>query len=136
MFGFLQINSIFRAIKNKSFFLFLFPVLLGVGMVYYFNNPAESWFFLKCPVNYVTGLSCPGCGSQRAIHELLHLNFKQAFAYNPLLIAAIPYTALGIAFNTETLKTRYPKTRKFFYGQRALYVVLVVVILFFILRNI
>ena len=105
-------------------------------MVYYFNNPAESWFFLKCPVNYVTGLSCPGCGSQRAIHELLHLNFKQAFAYNPLLIAAIPYTALGIAFNTETLKTRYPKTRKFFYGQRALYVVLVVVIIFFILRNI
>ena len=105
-------------------------------MVYYFNNPAESWFFLKCPVNYVTGLSCPGCGSQRAIHKLLHLNFKQAFAYNPLLIAAIPYTALGIAFNTETLKTRYPKTRKFFYGQRALYVVLVVVILFFILRNI
>ena len=135
MFGFLQINSIFRAIKNKSFYLFLFPVLLVVGMVYYFNNPAESWFFLKCPVNYVTGLSCPGCGSQRAIHELLHLNFKQAFAYNPLLIAAIPYTALGIAFNTETLKTRYPKTRKFFYGQRALYVVLVVVILFFILRN-
>ena len=136
MFGFLQINSIFRAIKNKSFYLFLFPVLLVVGMVYYFNNPAESWFFLKCPVNYVTGLNCPGCGSQRAIHELLHLNFKQAFAYNPLLIAAIPYTALGIAFNTETLKTRYPKTRKFFYGQRALYVVLVVVILFFILRNI
>ena len=136
MFGFLQINSIFRAIKNKSFYLFLFPVLLVVGMVYYFNNPAESWFFLKCPVNYVTGLSCPGCGSQRAIHELLHLNFKQAFAYNPLLIAAIPYTALGIAFNTETLKTRYPKTRKFFYGQRALYVVLVVGILFFILRNI
>ena len=136
MFGFLQINSIFRSIKNKSFYLFLFPVLLVVGMVYYFNNPAESWFFLKCPVNYVTGLSCPGCGSQRAIHELLHLNFKQAFAYNPLLIAAIPYTALGIAFNTETLKTRYPKTRKFFYGQRALYVVLVVVILFFILRNI
>ena len=136
MFGFLQINSIFRAIKNKSFYLFLFPVLLVVGMVYYFNNPAESWFFLKCPVNYVTGLSCPGCGSQRAIHELLHLNFKQAFAYNPLLIAAIPYTALGIAFNTETLKARYPKTRKFFYGQRALYVVLVVVILFFILRNI
>ena len=43
---------------------------------------------------------------------------------------------LGIALNTETLKTRYPKTRKFFYGQRALYVVLVVVILFFILRNI
>ena len=136
MFGFLQINSIFRAIKNKSFYLFLFPVLLVVGMVYYFNNPAESWFFLKCPVNYVTGLNSPGCGSQRAIHELLHLNFKQAFAYNPLLIAAIPYTALGIAFNTETLKTRYPKTRKFFYGQRALYVVLVVVILFFILRNI
>ena len=136
MFGFLQINSIFRAIKNKSFYLFLFPVLLVVGMVYYFNNPAESWFFLKCPVNYVTGLSCPGCGSQRTIHELLHLNFKEAFAYNPLLVAAIPYTALGIAFNTETLKTRYPKTRKFFYGQCALYVVLVVVILFFILRNI
>ena len=123
-------------INKQSNLLIAVSLVLILGLFYFSYNPANTQFFPKCPVNYVTGLSCPGCGSQRAIHELLHLNFKQAFAYNPLLIAAIPYTALGIAFNTETLKTRYPKTRKFFYGQRALYVVLVVVILFFILRNI
>ncbi|MCW4451447.1 MULTISPECIES: DUF2752 domain-containing protein [Chryseobacterium group] len=87
-------------------------------------------------MKYLSGYSCPGCGSQRAIHELLHLNFKEAFAYNPLLVASIPYITLGIAFSTESLKTRYPKTRKFLYGQNALYVIMAILVLFFIFRNI
>lgn len=40
------------------------------------------------------GLRCPGCGSQRAIHSLLHLQFKEAFLFNPLVIISIPFLIL------------------------------------------
>lgn len=110
--------------------------ILILGIIYFFYSPANNGFFPQCPLKYLSGYSCPGCGSQRAIHELLHLNFKEAFAYNPLLVASIPYITLGIAFSTESLKTRYPKTRKFLYGQNALYVIMAILVLFFIFRNI
>ncbi|MBH1958618.1 MAG: DUF2752 domain-containing protein [Flavobacteriia bacterium] len=123
-------------IKNKGFLLFLFPVIIVIGAFYYFYNPENSPYFFKCPFKLVTGLSCPGCGSQRAVHALLHLNFKEAFHFNPLLIASIPYAGLGIAFNAEVLKSRFPKTRNLLYGSRAMIAVLVIVVLFFIFRNI
>lgn len=123
-------------INKQSNLLIAVSLVLILGLFYFSYNPANTQFFPKCPVNYVTGLSCPGCGSQRAIHELLHLNFKEAFAYNPLLVASIPYITLGIAFSTESLKTRYPKTRKFLYGQNAWYVIMAILVLFFIFRNI
>ena len=51
--------------------------------------------FPKCPFLLLTGgLRCPGCGSQRAIHSLLHLEFKEAFLYNPLVIISIPFLIL------------------------------------------
>lgn len=37
----------------------------------------------RCPVKWLTGLDCPGCGSARALHSLLHGEFRQAWAYNP-----------------------------------------------------
>ncbi len=41
-----------------------------------------------CPFRALSGWSCPGCGSQRAIHELLHLQIAEAFRQNALLIIA------------------------------------------------
>ena len=49
-------------------------------------DPEYSAFIPKCPFRWFTGLDCPACGSQRAIHQLLHLNIKGAFGYNPFLI--------------------------------------------------
>lgn len=60
------------------------------------DNPSEA--FLKCPLHALTGLQCPLCGSQRAIHHLLHLHPLKALAYNPWLIAVGIYAlayALG-----------------------------------------
>ena len=68
---------------------------LIIGCVVYFNyNPVESVFFPKCPFLMLTGLKCPGCGSQRAIHALLHWNIRSAFHHNALLIMSIPYILL------------------------------------------
>ncbi len=49
-------------------FLYLLFHVLGVG----------------CPIKFLTGVSCPGCGMTRAMWSLLHLNFGRAFYYHPL----------------------------------------------------
>ena len=64
------------------------------GLVYFLFNPENSQIFPKCPFLFLFNLKCPGCGSQRAIHALLHLNLKAAFGYNALLVATLPLIIL------------------------------------------
>lgn len=69
-------------------------------LIYYFFNPSE-YFFPPCTFYQTTGWYCPGCGSQRAFHALLHGNFLMAFQYNLLLplglLAGAYYAMLQVA---------------------------------------
>jgi len=121
-------------LKNKSVFFIIFLALI-FGAIYFVFDPSEGMFFPSCPFKSLTGFDCPGCGSQRAIHEILHLNFKKAFKYNALLVLAIPYILLFFIFNMEWVKIRFPKTEKFLFGRNSLLMILAIVILFFIFRN-
>ena len=37
-----------------------------------------------CMIKVITGFPCPSCGITRAYKSLLHLNFSEAWSYNPL----------------------------------------------------
>src|SRR5690606_4184113 len=43
-----------------------------------------------CPLHALTGLFCPGCGSTRALHALLHGDLARAASMNLLLVASLP----------------------------------------------
>lgn len=45
-------------------------------------------------VHVLTGWDCPGCGSQRAIHALLHGDLAGAFGANALLVVLAPFIVL------------------------------------------
>jgi len=60
-------------------------------------DPATSGVFPPCPVRYLTGWYCPGCGSLRAIHQLLHGNLQAAWAMNPLAVILLPFLLYGLA---------------------------------------
>jgi uncharacterized protein DUF2752 len=60
-------------------------------------DPATSGVFPPCPVFYLTGWYCPGCGSLRALHQLLHGNLQAAWAMNPLMIVSLPFVGYGLA---------------------------------------
>ncbi len=109
---------------------------LILAVVYFLLDPAQYNFFPKCPFYAVTGYKCPGCGSQRAVHALLNLDFPGAFMANPLLVIAIPYIILGFLFDYTRLGERIPRVRKILYGKNAILIVLVIVIAYWILRNI
>ncbi|MCB4234284.1 DUF2752 domain-containing protein [Kaistella anthropi] len=111
-------------------------IFIGLGVVFYSFNPQNSIYFLKCPIYYFTGYLCPGCGSQRAIHELLHLNIKKAFEYNALFVTLTPYVILAIAMNTKPLRNYFPKTRKLFFNPQAILVLLGIAVVFSVYRNI
>ena len=67
-------------------------ILFGAFFYYFYTyNPADSGHFISCPSKSILGLNCPGCGSQRLIHSLFHLDFVQAFHYNPLIFILLPF---------------------------------------------
>jgi Protein of unknown function (DUF2752) len=70
--------------------------LTAFVMLDYFD-PATSGLFPPCPLRYLTGWYCPGCGSLRAIHQLLQGNFRAAWALNPLTVLLLPFLTYGFA---------------------------------------
>jgi hypothetical protein len=61
---------------------------LGCLALLFWFDPARSWFYPRCLFHTVTGLYCPGCGSLRALHALVHGHPWRAFRLNPLLFVA------------------------------------------------
>lgn len=51
---------------------------------------------LRCPFKAVTGLDCPGCGSQRAFQAALKGDLGSAWVYNPAALIALPLALVFI----------------------------------------
>ena len=51
-------------------------------------------FGVTCPILYLTGISCAGCGMSRAWLALLRGNLAGAFAFHPLFWLPVPAAAL------------------------------------------
>ena len=110
-------------------------VAAGATLLYAFD-PAIVGFFPRCPSSLITGLQCAGCGSQRALHALLHGDLAGAWVLNPLLVVAIPYLLVG--FLTERLAPRggaWARFRKTAYCLPATYVAGATIVVFTIGRN-
>lgn len=109
-------------------------MLIVVGLVYFFISPAASPLFPKCPFYMATGLLCPGCGAQRAVHSLLHLDFVSAWHYNAFLVLNIPIVALlGIA---EYYRLRKPVFYAKIHQARFIWLYFIGVIVWSVMRNI
>jgi len=77
--------------KEGTSGLFITIGVIILAIVYFIFSPTQSFLFPKCPFLLITGLRCPGCGSQRAIHALLHLRLIEAIKYNALFVFSLPY---------------------------------------------
>jgi hypothetical protein len=110
----------------------VFFVLLAL---YVFWDPAEVNIFPKCPFYSVTGIYCPGCGSQRATHQLLNGNIIDGFRHNyliALLALVLFYQAFIFIMNNLLNKG----VSNLLHKSKVTLGILIVVILFWILRNI
>lgn len=61
-----------------------------IAAVYYFVDPSGSRWMPRCMFHTLTGWDCPGCGSQRMIHALLHGDLRAAWHHNAFLLVSLP----------------------------------------------
>ena len=108
--------------------------LLVFGIIYYALDPSQSGVFPRCTFLTLTGYKCPGCGSQRAIHALLHGDVVGAFKYNALLLISIPWIALCLY--AETQRIRNPRLYTRINAPQLMWLFLATVLLWWLLRNI
>lgn len=81
-------------IFNRAFRpLSALAVVAGLAVLYLFP-PSRYNFYPRCPFYTSTHLLCPGCGSTRALYELLHLNVAGAWHYNALFTLSLPMALL------------------------------------------
>jgi hypothetical protein len=72
-------------------------VLAALAVIYRFP-PTEYSFYPRCPIYLATHWLCPGCGSTRALHALLHLDVAGALHYNALFTLLFPLVCLWLGF--------------------------------------
>jgi hypothetical protein len=102
---------------NRWVVAFLLAASGGVILFFYFLDPEKSIFFPKCPLYVWTGLYCPGCGS----HFLLY-----------------PAGAFVLYQSLRPYLNRCPGVSlpDFLYRRNTPWIILIIVVLFWILRNI
>ena len=66
--------------------------------VLFFFDPATAGFYPPCLFRAFLGMQCPGCGSLRAVHQVLHGNLAAAWALNKPLLIALPLAAGAALF--------------------------------------
>jgi hypothetical protein len=72
--------------------LILGTAALAAAVLFLFD-PATTGFYPPCLFKTFLGTQCPGCGSLRAVHQLLRGNVGQAWALNKPLLIALPLAA-------------------------------------------
>jgi len=110
-------------------------LLVAALFLVFLFDPEKHLFFPQCPFLLTTGWECPGCGSQRAIHHLLHLHVGTAWRYNAFMVLALPYILLGFYLEYMGGNKRHPRLEKIFFGKWSAVVVLTGILGFWIGRN-
>ena len=81
-------------------------VLAVGGWVVYTFPPTEYAFYPRCVFKQMTGMDCPGCGSTRAMHHLLHGRVAEAFKLNPILFALM---GVGVCALPSVVRGKQPR---------------------------
>jgi hypothetical protein len=107
---------------------------MGTAILYRYN-PEAGGFFPPCVFHTLTGLHCPGCGGTRCAHALVHGDLPQALAYNPLLVVALPFLAVGLLDLAGQLWTGRRLWRRRLPAW-SIYVIFGVILAYWALRNV
>ena len=111
-------------------------VVVGLCLIllYFYIDPAISYFVPKCPFKMLTGYDCPSCGGQRALHALLNGRFYDAFMLNPFLFLVAPYL-LAILYSTFSISRVAIATKTIVSHYITISIYLLLYVLWWVVRN-
>ncbi|MCD7973076.1 MAG: DUF2752 domain-containing protein [Candidatus Azobacteroides sp.] len=104
-------------------------------LILYIANPEGTLWLPKCFFFQITGLQCPACGTQRALHQLFHLHFREAFYFNPFMLLSFPYLAALVSVQWFDNTKRLRKLRAFCHHSVTIKVYLFLMMGWWIVRN-
>lgn len=127
------------SVLSNQRFLGPFVVVAGAGAAcaaVWFGDPTTPGGPLPtCPTKMLLGITCPGCGTMRAVYSLLHADLGAALHYNALAVVA--FLLLGWAFLAYVVRLWSGKRIPSWQSVRYMpWVVLTVVVVWFVIRNI
>lgn len=121
-------------LKKFTWFTIIFGGL-SLVLFYFFINPNEVTYLPECPLYFSTGIYCPGCGSQRATHQLLNFNIFGVLQQNVLYFISL--FVLGYHLIVKGINTYFKKYMyNYMYHPKTPLVILAIIVVFWILRNI
>lgn len=59
---------------------------------------------IPCPIKWITGISCPGCGMTRSLLSVCKLDLSAAVSYHPLIFYLIVAAPLYLLFLWRDMK--------------------------------
>lgn len=104
-----------------------------LAAAYYFFDPAEAAWMPRCLWKATTGTDCPGCGSQRMAHALLHGDFGGAWRANAFGVCLLPAAAFLLWI--ETRRERHPRLYARIHSPWAIRLLAVAVAAWWVVRN-
>jgi Protein of unknown function (DUF2752) len=108
---------------------------LAAGIGLYVMTPGPGGILPPCPFYTLTGYYCIGCGTVRALHQLLHGNVGGAFGYNPLMMVALPF--MVYAFVSLCMEVLWGRSLpKLFSSNASGVVLLCIAVAYWVLRNV
>ena len=113
----------------------LAPGLISGLLVYYFVNPSEYSLFPSCQFYRLTGILCPGCGGQRAVHHLLHGEIAAAFRANALLLSLLIPMGIWLGLRWTLQRLAGWSMPALFLNRTGLWLLIAALVVFGILRN-
>ena len=125
----------FREILNKRLTALLIWLSIAIGATYLFIfEPGRTGFFPACPFRLVTGFACPGCGSTRGLHRLVHGDVIGAFEFNPLMVLSLPFLLYALVRYTAAAVSGRP-LQKHFLSPKYIWMLFAVIMSFWVFRN-
>lgn len=108
--------------------------MAGVAVLYVFD-PRIPGNYPVCPFLGITGYHCPGCGTLRALHQLLHGSLVSGLGYNPLAALTLPFIMYSWA--TGAMRAfRIPAPRTALVPHQLIWALVVGIAVFWVLRNV
>lgn len=109
-------------------------MIAGLAVIYYFFDPAQAGWMPRCLWKVATGTDCPGCGSQRMIHALMHGDFASAWKANAFALCMLP--AIVFMLWLEAVRGRHSRLYACVHRPGVIVCFGVVVMGWWILRNV
>jgi len=114
--------------------LVILSVLVAGVVVLFALDPARYGFYPRCVFHAATGLHCPGCGTLRGAHLLMHGHLAEALRMNALVFLFLPVASVYVFWKWRA-SAGGAEASRFVVKPAWLWTALVVAFLFWILRN-